>query len=1057
MERPITGSLIQRDVHDDSGADTDAPIEHREVSVDESSVRVMAGIRKIGQSYWPFLLLLALLSIPALYPLLTEGFPKTHDASVHLIRLHLLDEQMRAGNYFPRWLPDLMTGHGYPTFNFYAPMIYIIAEVLHLAGAPPAYALTIMMGLLVLLAGSGMFFLASDLYRFDPEQGRLAGLAAGVVYIYTPYLLVNLYVRGALAELLAQALLPWLFWCVTRIFTTSTPTRYTVGAAMLLGVVALGHNITLLLLPLFLAPYLVVLLVVVPLDRAEQIQRVRHFVAWSLVAAAVTAFFWLPLIAERGLLSDLAFNAPHIEEHVWSLATFLEPNFPYDYPVSSIPFRLGLAQVILALAGLMLTRLRSALWWFWVALGAVALVGVTPAILPLWRNVELLGIVQFPWRLLMVVSISTALVTGGIITRARRQVWQAALTIGVIALAMAGGRPVIATFNTSMYADIAIDPAVIARYEAGYGAWGAGWHREFLPQWAEQFDALPIESTVEGAIPEALTLQSVTPTGLRLSVDSDHPSTLRMSQFYFPGWQATLDQVTPLAVYPSTQQGLVTVDLPAGAHTVDVRWAESWVENAAEWLSILSLLLLGAALIIWRRWRAAALALAAALLVGVVLKSPLQEQPEPFAAIQAEVLPGLTLLGYQTETSTNGRGMLITPYWYYRGDFERMSVAWRLVDDEGVVVSQLSEEPYHGTQPVARWQPGTVLRDGYRLPLPTGVPAGDYQLELRIDAKTDKTEWLPVGVVSASEVPTPHPVDILFTDPQSREQVVLAGYTLAVNDVEHDLGSADPATARPGDLVTIRLFWRAQSELSEDYHSFLHLVSHDRQTLAALDKIPGQEIARPRFWDRAYAEADTYHLRIPQDASSGLHYPRVGFYDYDDLDRFLLTIDGVEDDAIDLAPIKIVAEQKAAPQHMLNVAYGDFGELLGYTVSPDTTMLQPGATFTVTLFYRGLQPADRAFTQFFQLHSPDRGMAAQMDQPPLRGGNPTSTWQAGETIIEQVTLTVDTASLPGVYTLKTGMYDPVNGERAPIFATDGAPLLDQAVVLGEFTIGQPSP
>ena len=1013
-------------------------------------------VHRTIRSHWFFLGLIVILAMPAFYPLLTEGFPKTHDASVHLIRLHLLDEQIRAGNLFPRWLPDLMTGYGYPTFNFYAPMIYIIAEVLHLGGAPLAYSLTIMMGVLVVLAGWGMYFLASDLYKSNNEQAHWMGVVVGVAYIYTPYLLVNLYVRGALAELLAQALLPWLFWCVARIFTTSTPTRYIVGAAALLGVVALGHNITLLLLPLFLGPYLVVMLVVTPLDRAEQIKRVRQFIGWSLVAAAVTAFFWLPLIVERGLLSDLAFNAPYIDEHVWSLTTFLEPNFPYDYPVSSIPFRLGLAQVILTLAGLALTRRRSALWWFWVALGAIALVGVTPIILPLWRNVELLGIVQFPWRLLTVVSLSTALVTGGIVTLARRELWRATLAAGVIVLAIAGGRPVIATFDTSMYADIAIDPATIARYEAGYGAWGAGWHREFLPRWAEQFDAPSSERDSDVATPRKVSLQSVMPTGLRLSVNSDNPSTLRLNQFYFPGWQATLNQATPLAVYPSTQQGLVTLDLPAGAQMVEILWTDSRVENAAEWLSIITLLALGVALLRWRRWTVAALVLAAALLVGLTLKSPLQSRAEPLNTVHSEVLPGLTLLGYQTGASANGRSLLVTPFWYYQGDFERMSVAWRLVDENGAEVSQLSSEPYHNTQPASRWQSGTVIRDGYRLPWPAGAPANDYRLELRIDAKTDKTEWLPVGVVSAPSLPAPHPVEIVFTDPQSREQVMLAGYTVAVNGVEHDLTSGDPSYARPGDLVTIRLYWRAQSKLSEDYHSFLHLVSHDRQTLTALDKIPGQEIARPRFWDQAYAESDTYHLRIPQDAASGLHYPRVGFYDYDDLERFLLTIGDVEDDAIDLAPIKIVAEQKAVPQHALNVTYSDFGQLLGYTLTPETTTLQPGAALTVTLFYRGLQPADRAYTQFFQLYSPESGMAAQIDQPPQRGGNPTTTWQPNEIIIEQVVLTVDTAAPPGGYTLKTGMYDPASGDRAMLVAGDGAPLIDQFVSLGEFTISPPS-
>jgi hypothetical protein len=85
-------------------------------------------------------------------------------------------------------------------------------------------------------------------------------VAAAIAYLYTPYLLVNLYVRGAAAELLAQALLPWLFWSTTRVFTAATPVRYVVVTSMLLGAVALGHNITLLLLPAVLGAYVLLLL-----------------------------------------------------------------------------------------------------------------------------------------------------------------------------------------------------------------------------------------------------------------------------------------------------------------------------------------------------------------------------------------------------------------------------------------------------------------------------------------------------------------------------------------------------------------------------------------------------------------------------------------------------------------------------------------------------------------------------------------------------------------------------------------------------------------------------
>ena len=997
--------------------------------------------------------LLALLALPALWPLLSEGFPKTHDGSVHLIRLFLLDEQVRSGNFFPRWLPSLMTGYGYPTFNFYAPFIYGVAELLHLAGVALPSALAVLMGGLVLAAGAGMFLLASDLYADHGPAGRWAGLAAAGVYLYTPYFLVNLYVRGALAELLAQALLPWLFWAVTRVWTRPRPQLYWVGSAVLLGGIAIGHNITLLLLPLLLGPYGVTLLAVLPGGRREFFRRAGGLAVGALVAAGITAFFWLPLLLERNLLSSLAFNAPNLAEHVWSWATVVEPTLPYPYPFSSVPFRLGLVQAALALAGLLWTRRRSPLWWFWVVLGAVAALGITPASLLLWENVDLLRVVQFPWRLLTAVSLSTAILAGGLVLLGRQRPVQVLLASTIALAALLAGRPYVATFDTAMYADIALDPAVIARYEAIYRAWGAGWHREFLPRWAEQFDRGPVEDEPAGQVVDQLSLQAVTHNGLQLTVETESPATLRLNQFFFPGWQATLDFQAPLAVYPSTHQGLVTVDLPAGRHTVVVARTDSAVQVGAEWLTVATLWGLG---IVWRRrrWPAAAMA-AAGVAAALLLHAPFQDPPQPLTSSQTEVVPGLTLLGYRSDMAENGRSLLLTPYWYNRRTYKWLATTWRLRDASGTVVSQIDSEPYHGTLPAVRWLPGMLVRDGYRLPLPNGQPAGTYQLEMQVATEAGRTDWLALGSVELPAAPAFQPLGILLTDPQSREQVELAGYTVAVDGVEPDPNSRQPLIARPGDLLTVRLYWRAHSELSEDYHSFLHLVSHTRQTLVALDKIPGQELARPRFWDLSYTEPDTYALRIPAEVRSGLYYPRVGFYDYGDLDRFLWRAGEQEEDALDLPPIKIVASlPQPAPQQRVQATYGAFAEVVGYSVT-SAPVLQPGDSVTVTLFYRGLKPAEQPYTQFFQLYSPTLGMAAQVDQPPLRGGNPTHTWQRDELIVDQVTLTVAANALSGEYTLNTGLYDPASGERVPLLAASGEELRDRQLPLTTLTVSDP--
>ncbi|NIO69954.1 MAG: hypothetical protein GTN71_13245, partial [Anaerolineae bacterium] len=75
-----------------------------------------------------------LLTLFAFYPLLQPGLPNTADGALHLYRTVELDQCWQDGVYYPRWAPDLFLGYGYPIFNFYAPLLYYLAEVLHVLG-----------------------------------------------------------------------------------------------------------------------------------------------------------------------------------------------------------------------------------------------------------------------------------------------------------------------------------------------------------------------------------------------------------------------------------------------------------------------------------------------------------------------------------------------------------------------------------------------------------------------------------------------------------------------------------------------------------------------------------------------------------------------------------------------------------------------------------------------------------------------------------------------------------------------------------------------------------
>jgi len=154
-------------------------------------------------------LLLPLLAIPAIWPLLKMGLPLSADGTLHLLRVVLLDHHISNGVLYPRWVPELFTGLGYPVFNFYSPLAYYLAELLHLIGLDFVAALIASFAVLIVFSGFGMYRLARDVLG---SRHTWAALVAATAYMYAPYLLTNVYIRGAIAEVGAQAWLPWVFW-----------------------------------------------------------------------------------------------------------------------------------------------------------------------------------------------------------------------------------------------------------------------------------------------------------------------------------------------------------------------------------------------------------------------------------------------------------------------------------------------------------------------------------------------------------------------------------------------------------------------------------------------------------------------------------------------------------------------------------------------------------------------------------------------------------------------------------------------------------------------------
>ncbi|MFO7634997.1 MAG: hypothetical protein R6W76_20790, partial [Caldilinea sp.] len=594
------------------------------------------------QSGWLWLFL-PLLALPALLPLLTTGLTASADGATHLMRTALLVNHWQKGVLYPRWMPELVTGLGYPVLNYYAPGTYYLAGAVYLSGVTLANAAALTFALFVITGGLGTYFLARDLFGAD---NRWPALLAGGAYMYAPYLLANVYVRGAIAEVGAQAMLPWILWCGRRLLTTDTPAAWLAPFALSLGALAVTHTVTLIIFPPFLLGYLLA----VWWQQGRRRAQLGWMVAGIGAAMGLSAFFWAPLLGESSYLRQDAFSTSieiFVPENLWRWQDFLDLHLAYEYAFD-VPYQLGLVQIALAVAGLFYVRRWNLEWLYLLVATAFACLAIGAWAEPIWINNRLLLAVQFPWRLLAIVSLTLPLFTGALVWRISQPRQQAFATLALILLVVAANMPRVGWMGALETENGAMPLPAIARHESITGQLGTGPTREFMPKWNEGgVTYLPHPS--QSAMTDAdITLKRINGYGLELDVASSAGGTLRFTNFYFPGWRATINDTVPLETYPDTNLGLLTVDLPPGNGALRLSNPGTELQRWATWLTLATIIALAA--LMWRIKAYGFLSIFALLLL--VSSVALMRVPQP-SPVQSPMQPlrtdELTLLGYRIE------------------------------------------------------------------------------------------------------------------------------------------------------------------------------------------------------------------------------------------------------------------------------------------------------------------------------------------------------------------------------------------------------------------------
>ena len=152
-------------------------------------------------------IIIVLMTIPVLLPYLRQGYFPTHDGEWAVVRLADMYRTVRDLQIPARYSGYLNAGYGYPLFNFAYPFPYYMGLIPLLFNIGFVGSIKLLFTLSVPLSALFMYLFSKKLWK-----SNWAGIISAVVYVYAPYRMVDLFVRGSIGESLAFVIFPLLFY-----------------------------------------------------------------------------------------------------------------------------------------------------------------------------------------------------------------------------------------------------------------------------------------------------------------------------------------------------------------------------------------------------------------------------------------------------------------------------------------------------------------------------------------------------------------------------------------------------------------------------------------------------------------------------------------------------------------------------------------------------------------------------------------------------------------------------------------------------------------------------
>ncbi len=426
----------------------------------------------------------------------------------------------------------------------------------------------------------------------------------------------------------------------------------------------------------------------------------------------------------------------------------------------------------------------------------------------------------------------------------------------------------------------------------------------------------------------------------------------------------------------------------------------------------------------------------------------------------------LQLQGYNlpsTEVAA-GQDLLVVLHWQRwakpgtsEGQID-YSVSVGLFDVLGHRWAQLDEKPGAPLYPTSAWALAEVMEQPVRLPVPLGVPPGDYFLDVTVYDAASAAVLAVTDPIWGVEGTRARLGQVTVTRPDAWPEAAwpellhraAAGFGKQVRLVRYEMPVGE---FRPGQSVNTRLLWQATQTSTEDNQIVLALLDKGGQPVVTSVQPPAGGLYPMPEWLPGEVVLDAPTLLIPGRVPAGRYRLAVAVQAPDG--RLLRWRSGLfrRGEYYVLGELSLVAREVnfSIPPitHRVDARLGETIRLLGFDL--DRTQARPGETLTLTLYWQALGEMAESFKVFNHLVGSDGQLRGQQDGYPAGGTQPTSGWVPNEVIVDRYTLRVADDAPAGTYRLLTGMYRERDLTRLPTFDAGGQPTGD-TVPLAEVVI-----